>query len=149
MIFIEVKFSIWDTSIRVAKSVAVVIDKEFGLIRQITTFTKLSIYAKFYLDENHQYPILRFDPSIYTENDRVKANLLESTNFPATLKNFDWFEDYPKFYNRIIIDTFNAQNVKESAILYTKNTEETKIDYSKLDVIESGDYFEYLERTKK
>jgi len=122
-----------------------------GIIAQINDNYKLTFYnaylthCKLFLDENNKYPILRYNKEEYDENQIVKGNIIESTNFEETLKNFDEWEDYPKLYDRIVVEAINIDknNEKEEVILYIRD-----LDMIYLNDLPYDDYLEYLKCKK-
>jgi len=112
---------------------------------QLTYYNAYLPNSKLYMDQNKEYPIIVHDKEIYSSEDIVKGNIIESTNFEETLKNFDMWEDYPINYNRKEIEAINIDkgNIKENAILYIGND---KLNISMLHDINCNDYFEYLKR---
>jgi len=112
---------------------------------KLTFYNAYLTHCKLFLDENNKYPILRYNKEEYDENQIVKGNIIESTNFEETLKNFDEWEDYPKLYDRIVVEAINIDknNEKEEVILYIRD-----LDMIYLNDLPYDDYLEYLKCKK-
>lgn len=126
------------------------IPKEMESIITDTEDCKLTFYdayvenANLYMDKYMEYPAVNYDMNKIPKENIVKGNLVESSNFEKTLRNFDQWEDYPTLYIRIIVDVFNKDlNIKEKALMYVLKDEEG------INKIDTNDFLEYLKLKDK
>ena len=76
------------------------------------------------LFRDYDFPNVCFDEKKFTENQIVNGFILETSNINETLKVLDEIEDYPSFYERIIIRSYNIEKCEyEFAYMYTINKE--------------------------